>query len=53
MSFTLQAGHPPPLRSHVSTAAEMADAVGALYSPDAEDAVLVWNRVPLRLVVRP
>ncbi|MFJ8214176.1 toxin-antitoxin system YwqK family antitoxin [Streptomyces sp. NPDC096033] len=47
--LTIRAGRPAVLRSHASAAADMADAVGELYSSDAEDAVLVWSGVPVRL----
>ncbi|MFJ9643137.1 hypothetical protein ACWEPM_03820 [Streptomyces sp. NPDC004244] len=33
-------------------AADLADAVGQMYSSESEDAVLVWNRVPIRLTYR-
>ncbi|KJY32544.1 hypothetical protein VR44_15800 [Streptomyces katrae] len=45
----MRAGRPAVLRGRASAAADMADAVGELYSSDAEDAVLVWNGVPVRL----
>ncbi|MFF2194984.1 hypothetical protein [Streptomyces sp. NPDC058157] len=49
MSLTMRAGRPAVLRHHASAAADMADAVGELYPSDTEDAVLVWNGVPVRL----
>ncbi|MEU2827832.1 hypothetical protein ABZ667_04060 [Streptomyces lavendulae] len=36
----------------VAGAADLADAVGEMYSCEAEDAVLVWNRLPIRLTYR-
>ncbi|MFE9636058.1 hypothetical protein [Streptomyces sp. NPDC006463] len=36
----------------VAEAADLADAVGEMYSSESEDAVLVWNRVPIRLTYR-
>ncbi|MEU3722805.1 hypothetical protein [Streptomyces sp. NPDC031705] len=47
MSFSIQAGCPAVRRCE--SAADMADAVGELYSSDAEDAILVWNLVPIRV----
>ncbi|MFI6944729.1 hypothetical protein [Streptomyces sp. NPDC050422] len=47
MSFSIQAGR-PAVRA-CESAADMADAVGELYSSAAEDAVLIWNLVPVRL----
>lgn len=47
MSFSIQAGC-PAVRA-CESAADMADAVGEMYSSEAEDAILVWNLVPVRL----
>ncbi|WP_326592235.1 hypothetical protein [Streptomyces sp. NBC_01294] len=47
MSFSIQAGCPAVL--NCESAADMADAVGEMYSSEAEDAILVWNLVPVRL----
>jgi hypothetical protein len=47
MSFSIQAGCPAVRRCE--SAADMADAVGEMYSSEAEDAILVWNLVPVRL----
>ncbi|MCX5377632.1 hypothetical protein [Streptomyces sp. NBC_00091] len=47
MSFSIQAGCPAARRCE--SAADMADAVGEMYSSEAEDAILVWNLVPVRL----
>ncbi|MFV8128445.1 hypothetical protein [Streptomyces syringium] len=50
MSFLIQAGCPAV--QTCASAADMADAVGEMYSSDAEDAILVWNLVPVRLSYR-
>ncbi|GGU52894.1 hypothetical protein [Streptomyces violascens] len=47
MSFSIQAGCPTV--RECESAADMADAVGEIYSSEAEDAILVWNLVPVRL----
>lgn len=47
MSFSIQAGC-PAVRT-CGSATDMADAIGEMYSSEAEDAVLVWNLVPVRL----
>ncbi len=47
MSFSIQAGR--PVVRACGSAADMADAVGQMYPCEAEDAVLVWNLVPVRL----
>uniref|UniRef100_A0AAU2V6X6 Uncharacterized protein n=1 Tax=Streptomyces sp. NBC_00003 TaxID=2903608 RepID=A0AAU2V6X6_9ACTN len=47
MSFSIQAGCPTVRKCE--SAADMADAVGEIYSSEAEDAILVWNLVPVRL----
>ncbi|MCX5587963.1 hypothetical protein ACFWG6_34235 [Streptomyces erythrochromogenes] len=47
MSFSIQAGCPDVRKCE--SAADMADAVGEMYSSEAEDAILVWNLVPVRL----
>ncbi|MEV6682623.1 hypothetical protein AB0N09_38040 [Streptomyces erythrochromogenes] len=47
MSFSIQAGRPAVRRCGPAT--DMADAVGEMYPSDAEDALLVWNLVPVRL----
>ncbi|MFB6691079.1 hypothetical protein ACFCX3_11160 [Streptomyces virginiae] len=47
MSFAIQAGR-PALRE-CRRAADMRDAVGEMYALGVEDAILVWNRVPVRL----
>ncbi|MFF3723260.1 hypothetical protein ACFYYM_12950 [Streptomyces erythrochromogenes] len=47
MSLSIQAGC-PAVRG-CGSAADMADAVGELYPFDAEDALLVWNLVAVRL----
>ncbi|MEV5141415.1 hypothetical protein AB0K71_21125 [Streptomyces syringium] len=47
MSFSIQAGCPAVRKCE--SAADMADAVGEMYSSEAEDAILVWNLVPVRL----
>ncbi|MEU9101801.1 hypothetical protein [Streptomyces sp. NPDC048361] len=47
MSFSIQAGCPTV--RNCESAADMADAVGEMYSAEAEDAILVWNLVPVRL----
>lgn len=47
MSFSLQAGR--PVVQGCQSAADTADAVGEMYSSEAEDAILVWNLVPVRL----
>ncbi|MEV7543058.1 hypothetical protein [Streptomyces sp. NPDC089915] len=47
MGFSLQAGC--PVVQGCESAADMADAVGEMYSSEAEDAILVWNLVPVRL----
>ncbi len=46
-SFAIQAGR-PALRE-CRRAADMRDAVGEMYALGVEDAILVWNRVPVRL----
>ncbi|MGK5628041.1 hypothetical protein [Streptomyces sp. URMC 123] len=50
MSFWLQSGNPETLE--VGSAADMADATGQMYPMGAEDAILFWNRVPVRLEYR-
>ncbi|MEU4212220.1 hypothetical protein AB0F13_19830 [Streptomyces sp. NPDC026206] len=50
--FEIRAGHPAAGRCSAAVVADLADAVGELYSSEAEDAVLVWNRVPVRLTYR-
>ncbi|MEU3470804.1 hypothetical protein ABZ716_23165 [Streptomyces sp. NPDC006687] len=47
--FSIQAGHPAVRTRASAAAADMADAVGELYSSETDDAVIVWNRVPVRL----
>ncbi|MFF3258923.1 hypothetical protein ACFYWO_07060 [Streptomyces sp. NPDC002932] len=47
MSFSIQAGCPAVRKCE--SAADMADAIGEMYSSEAEDAILVWNLVPVRL----
>lgn len=47
MGFSIRAGCPALRRCE--SAADMADAVGEMYSSEAEDALLVWNLVPVRL----
>lgn len=47
MSFSIQAGCPAVRKC--GSADDMADAVGEMYSSEAEDAILVWNLVPIRL----
>ncbi|MEU3316581.1 hypothetical protein ABZ743_28390 [Streptomyces sp. NPDC006662] len=47
MSFSIQAGC-PTVRT-CKSAADMADAVGEMYPSEAEDAIIVWNLVPVRL----
>lgn len=50
MSFWLQSGNPETLK--VGPAADMADATGQMYPMGTEDAILFWNRVPVRLEYR-
>ncbi|MFJ6779871.1 hypothetical protein [Streptomyces yangpuensis] len=50
MSFSIQAGCPAVRRC--GSATDMADAVGEMYASGAEDAILVWNLVPVRLSYR-
>ncbi|MFG2336647.1 hypothetical protein [Streptomyces yangpuensis] len=47
MSFSIQVGCPAVRRC--GSATDMADAVGEMYPSEGEDAVLVWNLVPVRL----
>ncbi|MEV5942792.1 hypothetical protein [Streptomyces sp. NPDC051994] len=47
MSFSIQAGCPAVRKCE--SAADMADAVGGIYSSEADDATLLWNLVPVRL----
>lgn len=47
MSFSIQTGCPAVRKCE--SAADMADAVGEIYSSEAEDAILIWNLVPVRL----
>ncbi|MEW2585756.1 hypothetical protein [Streptomyces virginiae] len=47
MSFSIQAGCPAVRKCE--SAADMADAVGEMYSSETEDAILVWNLVPVRV----
>ncbi|MES9601921.1 MULTISPECIES: hypothetical protein [Actinomadura] len=50
MNFWLQTGNPETLK--VGSAEDMADATGQMYPMDTEDAILFWNRVPVRLEYR-
>ncbi|MFC0598340.1 hypothetical protein [Streptomyces palmae] len=50
MSFWLQSGNPETLK--VGPAADMADATGQMYPMSTEDAILFWNRIPVRLEYR-
>ncbi|MGI5200199.1 hypothetical protein ACQEU6_00995 [Spirillospora sp. CA-108201] len=50
MNFWLQTGNPETLK--VESAEDMADATGQMYPMDTEDAILFWNRVPVRLEYR-
>ncbi|WP_405446494.1 hypothetical protein [Streptomyces erythrochromogenes] len=50
MSFSIQAGCPAVRRC--GSATDMADAVGEMYASGAEDAILVWNLVAVRLPYR-
>lgn len=50
MNFWLQTGNPETLE--VGPAADMADAAGQMYPMETEDAILFWNRVPVRLEYR-
>jgi hypothetical protein len=50
MNFRLQTGNPETLK--VESAEDMADATGQMYPMDTEDAILFWNRVPVRLEYR-
>ncbi|MFE5124979.1 hypothetical protein [Streptomyces sp. NPDC056669] len=50
MSFRLQTGNPETLK--VGPADDMADATGQMYPMETEDAILFWNRVPVRLEYR-
>ncbi len=50
MNFRLQAGNPEALK--VGPADDMADAAGQMYPMETEDAILFWNRVPVRLEYR-
>lgn len=47
MIFSMQAGCPAVRRC--GSATDMADAVGEMYPSEGEDAILVWNLVPVRL----
>ncbi|WP_149261306.1 hypothetical protein [Actinomadura sp. K4S16] len=50
MSFWLQVGSPETLE--VASAADMAHATAQMYPMNTEDAILFWNRVPVRLEYR-
>ena len=50
MKFRLQTGNPETLK--VESAEDMADATGQMYPMDTEDAILFWNRIPVRLEYR-
>ncbi|WP_141578035.1 hypothetical protein [Actinomadura sp. WMMA1423] len=50
MSFWLQTGNPETLE--VGSGEDMADATGQMYPMGTEDAILFWNRVPVRLEYR-
>ncbi|GGQ25365.1 hypothetical protein BKA00_002486 [Actinomadura coerulea] len=50
MNFRLQTGNPETLE--VGSAEDMADATGQMYLMETEDAILFWNRVPVRLAYR-
>ncbi|WP_046780345.1 hypothetical protein [Streptomyces yangpuensis] len=49
-SFAIQAGRPAVRECRC--AADLADAVGGMYASGTEDAILVWNLVPVRLSYR-
>ncbi|MEU5808735.1 hypothetical protein [Streptomyces sp. NPDC047718] len=50
--FEIREGRCPLGPRRIAEAADLADAVGQMYSSESEDAVLVWNRVPIRLTYR-
>ncbi|MET7904703.1 hypothetical protein ABZS86_25855 [Streptomyces sp. NPDC005355] len=50
MSFSIQTGC--PATQHVESADDMADAVSQMYPFETEEAVLVWNRIPVLLEYR-
>ncbi|MFD3544283.1 hypothetical protein ACFWUW_01440 [Streptomyces sp. NPDC058655] len=51
-AFEIRAGRTAIGPRLVGVADDLADAVGEMYSSQAEDAVLVWNQVPIRLTYR-
>ncbi|PKW19531.1 hypothetical protein [Saccharopolyspora spinosa] len=51
MNFAVQAGNPATLRPP-DVAADMSDAIGEIYPLETEDAILIWNLVPIRLSYR-
>jgi hypothetical protein len=48
--FRIQTGDPKP--SAVASAADLADGIGRMYSMDTDDAILIWNLIPVRLSYR-
>jgi hypothetical protein len=49
MSFVIQVGNPIVLDRHTVVAADVADALQRIFPMDTEAAILIWNRVPVRL----
>ncbi|MFD7628296.1 hypothetical protein ACFV7Q_20025 [Streptomyces sp. NPDC059851] len=50
--FEIREGRCPIGPRRIASAADLADAVAEMYSSESEDAVLVWNQVPVRLTYR-
>lgn len=51
-AFEIRPGRTASTPRLTGVAADLADAVGGMYAAEAEDAVLVWNQVPIRLTYR-